>query len=288
MYATGSTQVALESSNLLSYIITSTFTDANWRGTTQSFILNWCDKLRKYEKLIPAKDHFTDPVKKIMLENAVRGVEDLHNVKTKGDHDVAHGKSPLTYQQYKHLLLSAAATHDEKLGLARTRNKQRVFLHDQSDNNDNFDIDTDVSMLEINTTGLFKDSPEIVKPKHEGDLQAEKSMPTFDPSDLIGRTFLLPSEKDGQRFRGEIIKAIVYKNRNLCNQPDRIKFRCSVNDKEFEKILTYNDIMNSIDKDETEHGVWKFKSISNHQGPLFKSDEEYKGSRYNVLVNYSR
>ena len=47
-YATKSTQAALESSELLTYITTATFTNMNWRGTTQSFILNWCDKLRKY------------------------------------------------------------------------------------------------------------------------------------------------------------------------------------------------------------------------------------------------
>ena len=151
-YATASTQAALESSDLLAYITTATFTDLNWRGTTQSFILNWCDKLRKWEKMVPLKDHFTGPVKKVMLENAVSGVEDLHNVKTAGDREVSHGKPPLTYQQYKSLLLSAASNHDRKLGLTRKRNKQRVFQHEQSDDNDIFDIDTDINTLDINAT----------------------------------------------------------------------------------------------------------------------------------------
>ena len=32
--------------------------------------------------------------------------------------------------------------------------------------------------------------------------------------------------------------------------------------------------------------TWKFGSISDHQGPLSKGDGCYKGSRFNVLVNW--
>ena len=41
-----------------------------------------------------------------------------------------------------------------------------------------------------------------------------------------------------------------------------------------------------IEKDETEEGLWRFKSITGHQGPLSKTDKAYMGSRYNVLVNW--
>ena len=38
-------------------------------------------------------------------------------------------------------------------------------------------------------------------PDHgEGSLPGGCPMPTSDPHDLIGRTFLLPEQKDGQRF----------------------------------------------------------------------------------------
>ena len=128
--------------------------------------------------------------------------------------------------------------------------------------------------------------PEIVKSKHEEDLSCGKAMPTFDPTDLIGRSFLLPPEEDGQRFRGKIIEALTDNERELCNQPERIRFRCSINDDEYEEILSYADILNAIEKDETDHGLWQFKSITAHEGPLSKSDENYKGSRFNVLVNW--
>jgi hypothetical protein len=50
--------------------------------------------------------------------------------------------------------------------------------------------------------------------------------------------------------------------------------------------------MNYIEKDEQQHqdedgnGFWNFKRIVGHKGPFRTSDPEYKGSRYNVLVEW--
>ena len=34
-------------------------------------------------------------------------------------------------------------------------------------------------------------------------------MPTFDPSDLIGRTFLLSPEENGERYRAKVTRQVV-------------------------------------------------------------------------------
>ena len=34
-------------------------------------------------------------------------------------------------------------------------------------------------------------------------------MPTFDPSDLIGRTFLLPPQENGERQRAKVTRQVV-------------------------------------------------------------------------------
>ena len=103
-------------------------------------------------------------------------------------------------------------------------------------------------------------------------------MSTIDPADLIGRTFLMPPEEDGTRLRAKIIEAIETKERDLANDPVRIKFRCSVNDNEYEEIIAYNEILNHLEQDQHDDGLWRFKSITGHQGPLSKSDPAYKGS----------
>ena len=41
-------------------------------------------------------------------------------------------------------------------------------------------------------------------------------MPTFDPEDLIGRTFLLPSEENGERHRAKVTRKVV----EIINQDD--------------------------------------------------------------------
>jgi hypothetical protein len=50
--------------------------------------------------------------------------------------------------------------------------------------------------------------------------------------------------------------------------------------------------MDYIEKDKQQHqdkdgnGFWNFKHIIGHEGPFRTSDPEYKGSRYNVLVEW--
>ena len=77
--------------------------------------------------------------------------------------------------------------------------------------------------------------PEIVKSKHNKDLLEGKTMPTFDPDSLVGRSFLKNPEEDGQRFRGKILEALDKSNRELYESPERIKFRCSINDEGMKK-----------------------------------------------------
>ena len=111
-----STQATIDTADLLSYITTIKLHESKWQGTAHSFVLHWCDKVRSYEELVDPADHFTSNVKMAMLQNTVAGVSELNQVKTQSAHDVAHGGKPLTYDNYKTLLLSAASTYDSKKG----------------------------------------------------------------------------------------------------------------------------------------------------------------------------
>ena len=133
--------------------------------------------------------------------------------------------------------------------------------------------------------------PLIKSSEDEEENQGQrKPMPVFDPSDLIGRTFLMDEREDGQRFRAKILEAIAENDAELAKQPDRIKFLVSVNNDMYEETVTYNQILDYINKNEDENGeqniVWKFKRISGHQGPLKPDDKDYKGSTYNVIVEW--
>ena len=73
---------------------------------------------------------------------------------------------------------------------------------------------------------------------------------------------------------------------DLAKDPARIKFLCSINNDEYESVMSYNDIMSCISDDEDESRVWKFKKIISHQGPLKNTDPLYKGSKFNVLIEW--
>jgi hypothetical protein len=49
-YSISSTKAALDTSNLLSYIMAAKLGDGSWKGTAHAFILNWQDKVQLYKK----------------------------------------------------------------------------------------------------------------------------------------------------------------------------------------------------------------------------------------------
>jgi hypothetical protein len=56
-------------------------------------------------------------------------------------------------------------------------------------------------------------------------------------------------------------------------------------------MYTYNEILDFIERDKNDiesdtEQLYKFRRITAHQGPLRTSDKDYKGSRYNVLVEW--
>lgn len=106
-YATLSTHASLNSTFFLEYDSSQSIVDSAWCGTTHAFILKWCDKLRQYEELIDPKGHFTDFLKKVMLQIGVRGVQDQYRVNTQQDnHNIGQGKKHLSYDKYLDFRLS--------------------------------------------------------------------------------------------------------------------------------------------------------------------------------------
>ena len=167
-HAKASTQASLDLAELLNHITTIKLHDSKWRGTTHSFILNWCDRVCAYEDMVDPSDHFTSNLKMTMLQNTVAGVTELNQVKIQSAHDVAHGGKPLTFDQYQNLLLSAASAYDACKGLSRPR-PQRVVndttftpsdsvleahAHELDTDSDDtlYDIDTDFADLSVNVT----------------------------------------------------------------------------------------------------------------------------------------
>ena len=68
-----------------------------------------------------------------------------------------------------------------------------------------------------------------------------------------------------------IIEVLDDHERNVADNPFLIKFKCLVGKEEYEEILSYNEVMHRIEKDDTDgETFWKYKRISGHEGPLYK------------------
>ena len=71
---------------------------------------------------------------------------------------------------------------------------------------------------------------------------------------------------------------------------ENIKFKLKTNKDQAEEIMSYNQLMDYIQKgtdaEEDPDSLFKFRDIVAHQGPLESTDPNHKGSKYNVMVEW--
>jgi hypothetical protein len=72
----------------------------------------------------------------------------------------------------------------------------------------------------------------------------------------------------------------------LESNKDQSKFLRSVKEDTSEEIITYNKLLDYLAKDDNNNLVWKFKRITLHQGPLSAMHPDFKGSIFNVMVEW--
>ena len=107
----------------------------------------------------------------------------------------------------------------------------------------------------------------------------------IDIPNLLGRSFLLPPEDNGERHMAKVID-IDDHGQTL----EDIKFKLKINKDQAEEIMSYNQLMDYIQKgtdaEQDPDSLFKFRDIVAHQGPLESTDPNHKGSKYNVMVEW--
>jgi len=106
------------------------------------------------------------------------------------------------------------------------------------------------------------------------------------PDKMIDRTFLMPPEEDGTRHQAKIIALIDshLAENNFEKQPERVKFKCLVNEK-YEEAVTHNNIVNYIEADDTWDRVWKFCHVLDHKC-VMPSNKNYMQCSVNILIEW--
>ena len=128
----------------------------------------------------------------------------------------------------------------------------------------------------------------FVRSRQDNSQSVTKPMAEYNPDDLIGRTFLLPKNEQGERLRATIKRKVIETSKLLDDQHDnaidKINFHLDVGQGRAEAIMSYVQILDHLDQQEQQEELYKFRAITGHQGPLSPQDENYKGSKYNVMV----
>ena len=120
----------------------------------------------------------------------------------------------------------------------------------------------------------------------EFDSTPPKSLIHFD--DLLGRTFLLPMDENGERKRATISEHVNDLYQAQIPREDQLRFKLKTDGDQLDDLISHNQLMEYLeDRTDTgplEDGFYRFKSIKDHKGPYTSSDPAYNGSSYNLLI----
>ena len=113
---------------------------------------------------------------------------------------------------------------------------------------------------------------------------------TFDPDELIGRTYLQDVDDNGERYLAKIAQKLIERGKET--QEARIKFLVMYegHDKS-DEIVDYTHAVDHIQKqveldNDPNEQFYKFKEVVGHQGPLRQGYPDHKGSRYNLMTHW--
>ena len=69
-------------------------------------------------------------------------------------------------------------------------------------------------------------------------------MPTFDPEDLIGRTFLLPPQENGENHTRKVVEIIDQENGHRI---ENINFILDIGNGKVEELICYNQLLDHLE-----------------------------------------
>ena len=117
-------------------------------------------------------------------------------------------------------------------------------------------------------------------------------MNTFDLSDFICRTFLLPPEENGERHRATLTRQVVeIIDQDNGQMVENINFILDIGNGKFEDLISYNQLLEYLENAQDhdmgmDQELYRFRAVIGHKGPLLASDTDKIQSKYNVQVEW--
>ena len=108
--------------------------------------------------------------------------------------------------------------------------------------------------------------------------------------EILGRTFLLPMDENGEKKRATISDHVHTINQDQISREDELRFKLKVDRDQLDDLISYNQLMeyleDNTDTGQLENGFYKFNCIKDHRVPYTSSDPEYLGSSYNLIIEW--
>ena len=113
-------------------------------------------------------------------------------------------------------------------------------------------------------------------------------MPQFNPDDLIGRTFSLPPQENGEKLIAKVTKKVVQEiEAEDDNRILNINFILDIGEGKVEELITYNQLLDHLEQaaeqdNSMDQELYKFRAIIGHEGPLKETDPPI-GKAVNIM-----
>ena len=132
----------------------------------------------------------------------------------------------------------------------------------------------------------------FIKSRHDDGPTSTKPFPEFNPDILVGRTFLLPPRDNGERLRAKVTRKVVEVNEKAEGERvQNLSYILGIRNDKMEEIISYNQLVDhqeaaANEDNEISDDLFKFRALIGHQGPLKPTDPNWKGSKFNVFVEW--
>ena len=134
--------------------------------------------------------------------------------------------------------------------------------------------------------------PVYIKSRHDDGPMSSKPLPKFNPDDLVVRTFLLPLGDNGERLWAKVTRKVVEDIEQADGERvQKLSFILGIGNGKLEEITSYNQLVDHLEDasnedNEISDDLYMFRSLLGHQGPLKPTDTNWKGCKYNILVDW--
>jgi hypothetical protein len=125
----------------------------------------------------------------------------------------------------------------------------------------------------------------------EAVYNGEKVYP-YAPEDLIGKVYLHEENGHGEFIRAEVVRRLKQQNDDKTRHAIQFLVETGDGENKVEHIVDYVTLCDIVEAQEATveeaptDAIYTFKSILAHQGPLTVKDTWYKGSSWNILIEW--